>query len=263
VPHLVFRCEIDGETDPETGFLCNITQVDQKLRQIILETLIPNPEKYVVAEQMLIAVFENLKRTWAHSSAIARLELALSPYLNYSIVDPRFTMEPEMSESPIANKNSPERSPKVYLTEQFEFSAAHRLHCESMSAERNQEVFGKCNNLEGHGHNYVVEVTISRATELETASESVTKSETEELTGEVIRLSDFESTVKRVVIDRLDHKHLNRDISYFSDINPTVENISVAIFGWLDGQFGAARLEKIRLYETPKTWAEFSGPTSA
>ena len=62
------------------------------------------------------------------------------------------------------------------------------------------------------------------------------------------------------VIDRLDHKHLNLDIDYFEQVNPTVENIAIVIWQWLDGQFGKADLVAVRVYETPKTWAEYRGP---
>ena len=108
-------------------------------------------------------------------------------------------------------------------------------------------MFGKCNNPEGHGHNYVVEVTVGRNID-EIAD-----------TGVVVGLEEFESIVKRLVIDRLDHKHLNRDVEHFANMNPSVENIAVAVFDWLDGQFGTARLQNVRVYETPKTWAEYSG----
>ena len=133
----------------------------------------------------------------------------------------------------------------VELTEQFEFSAAHRLHCNEMSEEENREVFGKCNNPAGHGHNYVIEVTVSRAVDSDR--------------GQVIAIHDFESIVKRLIIDRLDHKHLNLDVEYFKEVNPSVENIAIAIYSWLQGQFGSAKLEKVKVFETPKTWAEYSG----
>jgi 6-pyruvoyltetrahydropterin/6-carboxytetrahydropterin synthase len=70
-------------------------------------------------------------------------------------------------------------------------------------------------------------------------------------------LIEFEKVVKSKVIDRLDHKNLNIDEPHFKTVNPTVENIAVAIHGWLDKQFEDAKLEKVRVYETPKTWAEF------
>ena len=63
-------------------------------------------------------------------------------------------------------------------------------------------------------------------------------------------------TVNTLVIDKLDHKHLNVDIEYFATVNPTVENISTAIFEWLDGQFDTAQLQSVKVFETPKTWAE-------
>ena len=128
----------------------------------------------------------------------------------------------------------------VCLTQQFEFSAAHRLHCPELSDDENRKLFGKCNNPDGHGHNYVVEITIERDS------------------AEQIDLPQFESTVKKLVIDRLDHKHLNKNVDYFSQINPSVENIAIAIWTWLDGQFDAATLSNVRVYETPKTWADYS-----
>lgn len=140
---------------------------------------------------------------------------------------------------------SPPASPAIQLTQQFEFSAAHRLHCEQLSVEENRRIFGKCNNPAGHGHNYVFEVTVS--------------GNANSGRGQIIPLEQFESTVKRLVVDRLDHKHLNEDVAYFETINPSVENIVVAIYQWLDGQFGDAKLERVKVFETPKTSAEYSG----
>ncbi|MCL4136773.1 UNVERIFIED_CONTAM: hypothetical protein GTU68_065920 [Idotea baltica] len=108
-----------------------------------------------------------------------------------------------------------------------------------MSAEDNRQLFGKCNNPNGHGHNYVVQVSVRGAD------------------GNV-DLLEMERVVKKLVIDRLDHKHLNQDIEYFATVNPSVENIASAVFDWLQGQFDNAVLEKVRVYETPKTWAERS-----
>jgi 6-pyruvoyltetrahydropterin/6-carboxytetrahydropterin synthase len=136
----------------------------------------------------------------------------------------------------------------ISLTQQFEFSAAHRLHCDRLSDEENRALFGKCNNPEGHGHNYVVEVTVDGGVDPN---------------GQLVDLHAFEAAVKRAVVDRLDHKHLNRDIEDFTKTNPTVENIAIAIWHWLDEEFkqslGGVRLTAVRVYETPKTWAEYRG----
>ena len=228
VPQLVIRCEIEGLVDPGTGYLCNIKVIDDLLRLIVTKRLIPTYDGTQSAEAILRLVYREFCAQWNHPSRVVALTLALSPFLSYSIV-PKEAM----------NQTA------IELTEQFEFSAAHRLHCHDLSDDENVKLFGKCNNPEGHGHNYVIEVTVSR--------------EVDSDRGQVISIHEFESTVKQTVIDRLDHKHLNRDIEYFETINPTVENIAIAIFNWLNGKFGAAKLEKVKVYETPKTWAEFSG----
>lgn len=231
VPHLVLQCVVEGEPDPKTGFLCNVKAIDGLLRSIVtgrsMSTATPS-----TAEELVQVVYQELLEHWDHESTIVSVCLALSPFLCYSIV-----AENKM------NLSSDQHI--VQLTEQFEFSAAHRLHCQELSDEENQQLFGKCNNLAGHGHNYVFEVTVS--------------DQLDSRRGTVIELEEFESIVKRLVVDRLDHKHLNEDIEYFAMINPTVENIAIAIFNWLSNQFGEVKLEKVKVFETPKTWAEFCG----
>ncbi len=234
VPHLVLRCLIEGEVDPKTGYLCNITIIDQLLRSVVTRTLIPRYHQtdgqrtIQNAESILRLAFAELSAQWTNPAKIVSLNLAVSPYTNYSIA-----REKDMNQT------------AIQLTEQFEFSAAHRLHCNDLSDEENRAIFGKCNNPAGHGHNYVIEVTVSKAVDSDR--------------GQVIAIHEFESIVKRLVIDRLDHKHLNLDIDYFRDINPSVENIAIAIYNWLDGQFGSAKLEQVKVFETPKTWALYAG----
>lgn len=235
VPQLVLRCVIDGQVDPATGYLCDIKVVDQLLRLIVTDHLIQGNSEPQSAESILQTVYRELRARWQQDSSITSVTLALSPFLSYSIVT-----ENNM------NQKSDQLS-TVRLTQQFEFSAAHRLHSNQLSSDENNRLFGKCNNRAGHGHNYVLEVTVSN--QLDTDR------------GQVIELEEFESTVKRLVVDRLDHKHLNEDIDYFANVNPTVENIAIAIFEWLIGQFGDVKLEKVRVYETPKTWAEYADDT--
>ncbi len=228
VPFLILRCSIQGQPDSRTGYVCNIKLLDDLLREIVLEQLIPKYESDMDlnAESMTQLVFDEATTRWEHPARLTNIELVVSPYLKYSI--------------------NQVRSDMICLTQQFEFSAAHRLHCDEMSAEENVATFGKCNNLEGHGHNYVVEVTV----------------ENESNQPQVISLSDLERTVKRLVIDRLDHKHLNRDVDYFKSVIPSVENIAIAIWNWLENQIpeaSSARLNCVRVYETPKTWAEYRG----
>lgn len=133
----------------------------------------------------------------------------------------------------------------VELTQCFEFSASHRLHVASLSEDENRRVFGKCNNPSGHGHNYRVEITVA--------------GEASGPTGRVVELPMFEETVRREVIDRFDHKHLNTDTAEFAALNPSVENIARVIWELLRDKFAPVRLKRIRVWETAKTYAEFAG----
>ena len=227
-PWLVLRTIIGGNPDPVTGFLCNVTLIDDALRSVVKDSLLNQTAATWLAEQFLLVTTTKVAHNWNFDAELLNVELELSPYLKYS----HDSKEPTM----------------VTMTQQFEFSASHRLCCDTFSEEKNWEVFGKCNNPNGHGHNYVVDVSLRRDIQDEKAN------------GQVIALHELEATVKDRVIDRLDHKHLNQDIDYFSETNPTVENIAIAIWQWLEGQFGDAELTAIRVYETPKTWAEYRGP---
>lgn len=224
VPHLKLRCILEGQPDPVTGYLCNIKIIDDVLQRIVLDYLIPtywkSPNGMTPAETLRTIAREVGERWAAQPDAngrIVALELEVTPYLYYSL----------LIEAPAM----------VRLTQQFEFSAAHRLHCPQLSEHENFRVFGKCNHPSGHGHNYVVEVSV-------------------ETDGDQSALPHLESVVKRVVIDRLDHKHLNDDIEYFRHINPTVENIAEAVLEWLTPELKPLNLQRVRVYETPKTWAE-------
>ena len=133
----------------------------------------------------------------------------------------------------------------VHLTQSFEFSASHRLYCADFTDEENRRVFGKCSNPNGHGHNYVVEVTVAGTPDA--------------ATGTIIDEPHFERTVKDLVIDRLDHQHLNLDCDEFKSLNPSVENIARVIWNRLDGAFQRGQLAAVRVWETPKTYAECTG----
>ncbi len=130
----------------------------------------------------------------------------------------------------------------IAVTESFEFSAAHRLACAEFSEQKNREVFGKCASPNGHGHNYVLEVTV--------------RGQPDGVAGVVLPIERLEGVVKREVIDRFDHKHLNLDCAEFASLNPSVENIAAAIWRLLDNRFSPAKLWRVRVWETAKTYAE-------
>jgi 6-pyruvoyltetrahydropterin/6-carboxytetrahydropterin synthase len=133
---------------------------------------------------------------------------------------------------------------KLSLTRRYRFAASHRLHRPSFTDAENQHIYGKCSNPYGHGHNYLLEVTITGA--VNPAS------------GMVANLGDLDPFVEREVIEAFDHKYLNEEVPEFSKDVPTAENICREIYRRLK-TFPAARLERIRLEETGKNSFEFDG----
>ncbi len=124
----------------------------------------------------------------------------------------------------------------ISVTRKAHFSAAHRLTNPAWSAEHNEAVFGKCNNPAYHGHNYVVEVTVSGPIDPET--------------GYVIDLKVLKDLIDAHVIEPLDHKNLNTDVPFLHGIIPTAENIAVAIWNQLVSRLPQGTLEEIVLHET-------------
>lgn len=135
--------------------------------------------------------------------------------------------------------------PVVFVTRKLHFNAAHRLFNPSFSNEKNDEIFGKCNNANGHGHNYEIEVTVSGHIDPET--------------GYVIDLKVLKEIVDRLIVEECDHRHLNFDVPWLQGINPTAENLVVAFWNRLAGSFNQGKLHVIRLYETERNYVEYFG----
>jgi 6-pyruvoyltetrahydropterin/6-carboxytetrahydropterin synthase len=133
---------------------------------------------------------------------------------------------------------------KAYLTRRYMFSASHRLQNDDMTVEENREIYGKCNNQYGHGHNYTLEVTVS--------------GQVAEDTGMVCNLADLDGFVNREVIEKFDLQNLNK-LPDFSKTVPTTENLSVVIFDILRRGFHYAHLEKVRFEETMMNSFEYAG----
>ncbi|HLY97986.1 MAG TPA: 6-carboxytetrahydropterin synthase [Candidatus Angelobacter sp.] len=133
----------------------------------------------------------------------------------------------------------------VYLTRKAEFSAAHYYHNPEFSAEENQRIFGKCSNLNGHGHNYTLEVTV--------------KGEVDARSGFVVDLKELKDVMHREVIDAMDHRFLNKEIAEFRDRIPTTENIAISIWNRLKPKLRVAQIHRVRLYETPDLFVDYYG----
>jgi 6-pyruvoyltetrahydropterin/6-carboxytetrahydropterin synthase len=133
---------------------------------------------------------------------------------------------------------------KIELGRRYRFSASHRLHSVHLSEEENRRVYGKCNNPHGHGHNYIVEVSVSGSID--------------PATGMIANLADLDGFVEREVLDAFDHKSLNEDVAAFRETVPTTENLCLEIFERLK-TFPKAKLERIRVEETGNNSFEYAG----
>ena len=134
---------------------------------------------------------------------------------------------------------------KVTVSRKAHFNAAHRLYRKDWSHEKNDEVFGKCNNPNFHGHNYELIVSVTGDIDKET--------------GYVIDMKVLKELIKTEVEDAFDHKNLNLEVAEFKDLNPTAENIAVVIYNKLKPKL-VARLElEITLYETPRNFVTYAG----
>ncbi|MSQ45359.1 MAG: 6-carboxytetrahydropterin synthase [Ignavibacteria bacterium] len=134
----------------------------------------------------------------------------------------------------------------IFLTRREHFSASHRLYNPKFSDEKNFEIFGKCSNPNGHGHNYYVEVTVC--------------GELSDDTGFLINLEILKKILQISFIDKVDHKNLNSDVEFLSNINPTSENIAIACWNQIESQIQKyCKLYSVKLYETEKNFVEFRG----
>lgn len=133
----------------------------------------------------------------------------------------------------------------VYLTRKAEFSASHFYHNPEFSAEENKRIFGKCNNPNGHGHNYTLEVTV--------------KGHVDGRSGFVVDLKELKEIMNREVIEAVDHRFLNKEVAEFHERIPTTENLAITIWEWLKPKLDVAELHRIRVYETPDLFVDYYG----
>ena len=227
---LELSVELIGEVEPTTGFIVNVVDIDRNVREFVLPVLADRITQnfYQAKHISLFAIAELLGSAWRRladkfeTAQLSQLSLKLNPFRKIAIDSKDFDM--------------------VYFSEKFEFAATHKLWNNNFSEERNFEVFGKCANPTGHGHNYIVEVTIELPR-----------------SGKDFLIGDFKRIVDQDLIQLVDHKNLNVDVNHFSKTNPTVENI--ARFAWdkLAGKFRGATLRCVTVWETDKTCCSYYG----
>ena len=221
--------ELVGEVEVDTGFVVNVSDIDREVRGSAVAVFAEGiTAEFVAGRGVGLGVMaELLAAAWGKlADKFGRAELRglgvkLNPYRKLSIDSQDGAM--------------------VYFSEKFEFAATHKLWNDEFSEQQNFEVFGKCANPTGHGHNYVVEVTVKTPAGKETC------------------IGDFERIVDDELIKIVDHKNLNVDVDEFAATNPTVENI--AVFAWdnLAEKFAEATLHCVTIWETDKTCCSYYG----
>jgi 6-pyruvoyltetrahydropterin/6-carboxytetrahydropterin synthase len=136
----------------------------------------------------------------------------------------------------------------LYLTRKAEFAASHYYHNPELSPEENRRLFGKCNNPNGHGHNYVLEVTV--------------KGDIDPRSGFVVDLKQLKEIMNREVLDAMDHRFLNKEVPEFAYRVPTTENLAIAIWQRLASKLSQAKLHRVRVYENHDLFVDFYGESS-
>lgn len=236
------RCR--GEIDPATGYFLNIKDIDAAFRDAVvprLAALLRSPDHADRSPQSVLPdLFHALNA--ALDRRVRALVWRLTPFLR---------AEADM------NPSQPAQT-RVAIRQQFDFSAAHRLHAPSLSDADNRRVFGKCNLPSGHGHNYRVEPCVDVPAGAAAPG---------------FQLSDLERLTAETIIERFDHKHLNLDCPEFNPqasppgLNPSVENIAMVCYNLLAPRIDdlarhgkPARLRCVTVWETEKTSATFPAP---
>lgn len=218
-----------GAVDNGTGFVINVMDIDQAVRQYVVPAF-TEQIKHAYENRHHIGfakIAEFLRLTKANLTGklagayLTELSLMLNPFKKVAVDCEDMKM--------------------IYFSEKFEFAAMHKLWNEEFSPDRNFQVFGKCANPAGHGHNYVVEVTVKIPE------------------GTEFCVGDFEKIVDDELIKLIDHKNLNADVPYFVKAIPTVENISVFAWDQLKGKFKDIKMHAVTIWETDKTSCTYYG----
>jgi len=228
---LELTIELVGPVATRTGLLVNVSDIDRTVRQFAVPVFVSRIRTHLrqgehidlhAAAQMLWSACERLRDKF-EAARVDALTVKLNPFRMLAMD----TKEPGL----------------MYFSEKFEFAATHKLWSDGFSEQQNLEVFGKCANPTGHGHNYIVEVTIKTPAD-----------------GPAFKIGEFERVVDSQLMQLVDHKNLNVDVPTFSTKAPTVENI--AIFAWehLAGSFAPAQLHCITVWESDRTYCSYCGP---
>jgi 6-pyruvoyltetrahydropterin/6-carboxytetrahydropterin synthase len=221
---------VTGLVDPATGFVINVSEIDGNVREFVMPIFAGRiKQRFQQAKHIgLSEIVELLRLAWDRladkfgTAKLSELSLKLNPFRKIIVNSEDLNM--------------------VFFCEKFEFAAMHKLWNDDFTEQRNVEIFGKCAHPTGHGHNYIVEVMLQMPANRDD-----------------FRIGDFEKIVDDELIKLLDHKNLNADIDFFNKTNPTVENVATLAWNRLAGKFGKAKLHRVTVWETDKTYCSYEG----
>ena len=232
--YLELAVELVGPVKPDTGLLVNVSEIDKLVRRFAVPVFTKEIREHLgrgehialgIVSKILWSAYEHLADKF-EGARVDRLALKLNPFRKLSMD----TKAPDV----------------MYFSEKFEFAATHKLWNEAFSEQENFEIFGKCANPTGHGHNYIVEVTVCAPAD-----------------GPTLKVGEFEQIVDSHLMQLVDHRNLNLDVPEFRERIATVENL--AAFAWerLFGKFDSARLHCITVWESDRTYCSYYGPSES
>ncbi|HEX9285239.1 MAG TPA: 6-carboxytetrahydropterin synthase [Nitrospirales bacterium] len=226
---------VAGAVDPATGMVVNLYDLKTVLEQVLVEFDHKNLQADTPYFTGRIPTTENL--------AVVLWDRIAERLQGAQLVALRLFEEEDLSVDYQGRRVG--NTQEVRLTRRYRFAAAHRLHTEALSETENRRVFGKCNNPNGHGHNYTLEVTL--------------RGEIVPETGMITDLDRLDRTVEERVLRRFDHQHLNFDEA-FAGKTTTGENLAILIWDILEKAVPSGTLQKIGLVETRDNYFEYAGP---
>jgi len=223
--------ELRGSVDRDTGFVVNVTDIDNNVRAHAVPILMEHiracyQDARHVSLMSLVALLRSAKDSLANRfspASVSTLGLKLNPYVMIRINSKDLSM--------------------FFYSEKFEFSATHKLWNDSFSEQANYRTFGKCASPSGHGHNYLMEISIKKDAD------------------QVFDTQAFERVIDEKLISVLDHKNLNVDVAHFTKVIPTMENIAEFAWDCLKMDFDRAQLHCITVWESDRTSCSYFGPT--
>jgi 6-pyruvoyltetrahydropterin/6-carboxytetrahydropterin synthase len=228
----VLDVTVSGSIDPKTGMVVNIKTIDDIVRGYVVSML----------DQKSLNDEVNFFRT-TPSTVENILRFVKDLLTPEAMPDGTRLTGLRLEETPLLYGElvNQEGIWKTSITRVYEFAAAHRLHSNSLTDQQNLDLFGKCNNPSGHGHNFVLEVTV--------------EGEPDPQTGMIANIQEIDDKVNDLVVERLDHKNLNIDIPEFKDRVVTSEVLVNEIFNSLENKL-PAKLSRVRLFETARSYFE-------